>query len=136
MEQKFNPLQAMVDGVNAKYADERAKSQMTLSALIVYLGTLDGSQLIRGVGSPDSYRGYYSDLAFEPTDKEITADELLLICKNDCMGKMFEGYKGGDFWMTGNTPLWIASYGNCGERLIGFDGSKEVIIPITEPEED
>jgi hypothetical protein len=132
---KNNLLQSMVNGLNTEWQKERAKSQMTLGKLILTLELLDSDREISGIGEPDSYRGYYSDLAFKPTDKKVTVEALFKLCQN-CMGREFTGYKGGEFLMGENTPLWIASYGDCGNRLMGLDDSKKIIIPKTEPEEE
>ena len=37
------------------------------------------------------------------------------------MGQVFEGYKGGDFMMGALTPLWVAAYGNCGNKLLAIN---------------
>jgi hypothetical protein len=66
--------------------------------------------LVTELREPHSYRGYYSDLAFEGGTSQIEAHELLASCKS-AMGKVFTGYKGGDFMMGELTPLWVASYG-------------------------
>ena len=116
-------FQALVDGMSAKWQRERAETQMTLGKLIELLKTM-GDTPITGLGELDSYRGYYSDLAFAPTTKAIPASKLL----NDCqqaMGEVFHGYKGGDYVMGARTPLWVASYGFCGKKLMDVnpDGS-------------
>ena len=71
-----------------------------------------------GLGDPDSYRGYYEDLAFDPTFVELgySVRELLSVCK-DSLGKTFEGYKGGDFTMSASTSLWLCEYGTTGGSL-------------------
>lgn len=44
----------------------------------------------------------------------------------------FTGYKGGDFTMTGDTPLWRASYGDTGEAIMDLQphrsGSALILI--------
>lgn len=115
-------FQALVDGMSAKWMKERARTQMTLGALIERLESLPADLLI-GLGDPHSYRGYYSDMAFE----EVTPQPvftLLADCK-DAMGKSFTGYKGGDFYMHAGVPLWVADYGCCGLKLMAIndDGS-------------
>ena len=67
----------------------------------------------------DSYRGYYSDLALEydTENKFITVGELLKKAE-DCIGKTFTGYKGGEFTMTKDTTLWIGNYGETTDLLI------------------
>ena len=34
------------------------------------------------------------------------------------IGEVFEGYKGGDYTMSKNTPVWVANYGNSGNTGI------------------
>jgi len=43
------------------------------------------------------------------------------------MGQVFNGYKGGDFVMGALTPVWIASYGRLGRKIIALsdDGKLE-----------
>lgn len=65
----------------------------------------------------DSYRGYYDQLSFEykksKFDKnDMTPLKLLDICKK-AVGKKFTGYKGGDFFMDNDTPLWVDNYSEC-----------------------
>jgi hypothetical protein len=62
-------LQAMIDGMSAGWQKERAESQMTLGKLIDKLDSLPPETKLEGFGEPHSYRGYYSDLAFEKTDE-------------------------------------------------------------------
>ena len=105
---------------------ERAATQLTLGEMIDFLKTLPGDTEIEGLGKLDSYRGYYSDLAFEPTEDKRKVEELLEVCQA-AMGQVFTGYKGGDFVMGALTPLWIAGYGCCGDKLmsINIDGTLE-----------
>ena len=128
-------LQALVDGMSRKWQEKRSQSQVTLGKLIEALESLDRDRLIRGIVEPHSYRGYYSDLAFEPTEDTQTVENALRIAK-ECLGEKFVGYKGGDFYMTKNTPLWIAHYGCTANRLMGLDTTGDVIILITALEED
>jgi hypothetical protein len=66
-----------------------------------------------------SYRGYYSDLALDSKDEPTTAGELLAILKR-ALGETYGGYKGGDFVMGADTPLWMASYGSTGRAIIAL----------------
>lgn len=112
-------LQALVDGMSAQWQKERAETQMTLGGFIDALEKLPPDLKIEGLGELDSYRGYYSDLAFEPSSEYKTAAKLLEECRA-AMGEVFQGYKGGDYCMGRNTPLWVASYGCCGKRLMAI----------------
>ena len=112
-------LQFMIEGMNAELQRERATTQMTLGVLIHRLEELPPDMLIDGVTNPHSYRGYYCDLAFEPFNEHIKASELLTMCKL-CMGKVFQGYKGGDYLMDENTPVWLSEYGTTGMRIMNL----------------
>ena len=61
-------------------------------------------------GKERSYRGYYSDLAFEDGDTAPSAKAFAEQCKA-AIGSEYEGYKGGDFKMADSTPLWRSGYG-------------------------
>lgn len=113
-------LQDLVDGMSSRMQRERAESQMTLGELIDVLGQLPGDTEIPNLTEPHSYRGYYSDLAFELGPETRTAADLLVECRS-AMGKVFIGYKGGDFVMGELTPVWVAEYGSCGDRLMNID---------------
>ena len=116
----------MINGMSQEWQRERATTQMTLGKLIERLTAMPPETLIEGIGNPHSYRGYYCDLAFERTDERLTAGAALAMCKA-AMGQVFEGYKGGDFQMGASTPVWIASYGCCGDKFMGVndDGTLE-----------
>lgn len=118
--QPIHPMQAMVDGMGAAWQKQRATIQMTLGAFIKALEGIDPERKIAGVGGPTSYRGYYCDLAFEPTSAILSVADVLKSAR-DCMGRVFEGYKGGDFQMGERTPLWSAEYGDSGLRIMGLN---------------
>ena len=119
-------MQALIDGMSANWQRERAESQVTLGGMIDALQSMPDTVQIGGLGDLDSYRGYYSDLAFEPISGGKPAKEVLEICRA-AMGKVFQGYKGGDFVMGALTPLWLADWGSCGEKIIAIhkDGTIE-----------
>lgn len=70
----------------------------------------------------DSYRGYYDQLALDFTQgEENTVGNLLAECKS-ALGKTFHGYKGGEYRMGADTPIWVADHGQCyGTALTGYD---------------
>lgn len=137
MTNSMNMMQALMESMNATEQKRRAESgQLTLGSLINALERTSADLTVKGFGELHSYRGYYSDLAFTPATSRITAGELLERCKA-AMGRVFQGYKGGDFLMGENTPLWISDYGTAsGMRLMGIRADEDlVIIPVTEAEE-
>jgi hypothetical protein len=59
--------------------------------------------------SDHSYRGYYSDLAFEPKN-DVSALEMVLALES-AIGSTYRGYKGGEFTMDKHSEVWIAHVG-------------------------
>lgn len=108
-------IQALID----QWQRERAETQMTLGKLIDALEAMPDGAEVANINSAHSYRGYYSDLAFEREEGSRPAADLLAECK-EAMGKVFCGYKGGDFVMGALTPVWVASYGCCGLKLMAL----------------
>ena len=115
-----NALQAMVDGMSAQRQKERAKTQMTLGGLIEMLESMPAKIKMDGLDHPHSYRGYYSDLAFEKVEKKRTVKDTLEMVRG-CLGERFQGWKGGDFYMNKGTPIFVAFEGSCGDRIIDID---------------
>ena len=118
-------MQALVDGMSAQWQRERAATQLTLGALIAALEQMPADAQVANLRDPDSYRGYYSDLYFERHDGARSAAELLAECKA-AMGQVFTGYKGGDYVMGALTPLWVASHGRCGPKLMAVHAGGEL----------
>lgn len=89
---------------------------MTLKELIAQLSLYDPNKIVaKGFSSPHSYRGYYHELAFEPTDN-VTVGSMLADAES-ALGKTFQGYKGGEFKMGGDTTVNLAALGCGGEPL-------------------
>lgn len=126
MHQREEMLQALFDGLSMRMQRERAGTQMTLGKLIDALEQMPPDSEVANLLNPHSYRGYYSDLAFELGSGTRRAGELLDECLG-AMGRVFEGYKGGEFVMGSKTPVFVAHYGCTGEKLMDLkrDGSIE-----------
>ncbi len=62
-----------------------------------------------GFGEADSYRGFYERIAFEPKSF-VTVGQMLTEAKK-AVGVTFNGYKGGEYVMDGETLVHIAPYG-------------------------
>lgn len=103
------------------------KNQLTLGQFIFLLSRVTpdagvlydfGSFVPVGI---DSYRGYYDQLALGFAEyKEVKASALLTACK-DAIGATFTGWKGGDFNMGEQTPLWVANRGDAhGTAIVGI----------------
>ena len=118
-------LQALMDGMNAQWQRERAETQVTLGKLIAVLESMPEGAEVANLNSAHSYRGYYSDLAFERDEGTRPAADLLAECKA-AMGQVFCGYKGGDYVMGALTPVWLANYGCCGPKLMALHAGGEI----------
>ena len=87
----------------------------------------------------DSYRGSYDELALgykltgydnnEGHFDECKADEFVKHLK-EAIGKEYTGWKGGEYIMRENTPVWVANSGNSGSTgIMGvIDNGYEFII--------
>lgn len=118
-------FQALFNTISTAARDTRKNYHMTIDKLCEVVAALPDSTIpvvfdygtdlsVQGV---NSYRGYYEDLALEPGEQRCTAGQLRVLLKQ-AHGAEFTGYKGGDFVMEGDTPLWTASYGNTGRAII------------------
>jgi len=120
-------LQQLVNNLNEVSRQQRSRTQLTLGGMIETLQGMHGDTIVQGIDvDAGSYRGYYSDLAFEPSNTGTTVKALLEVCIAS-NGKTFDGYKGGDFLMADDTPVWLSKYGTTGDKLmsISTDGVVE-----------
>lgn len=69
--------------------------------------------------------------------KNVRVEDLLNKLK-ECIGKTFQGYKGGDFTMGKQTPVWVANYGDSsgfrenGETaVVGLEEKADKVIILT-----
>lgn len=114
-------MQEQVDKILKQWRQERSATQMTLIQLIEAIKKFNPERRIKSLGNPHSYRGYYSDLSFEFQKGTQSCGDFLLMLKQNCLGATFTGYKGGDFYMDEDTPLWIAKYGYTGQAIIDLE---------------
>lgn len=79
---------------------------MKLKDLIALLEKFPADKRVaHGFGNPHSWRGSYDELAFEPVD-DTTVGEMLAEARS-AIGQTYDGWKGGDYLMTLNTPVNI-----------------------------
>ncbi len=128
-------IQKMFDAMSAMDRNTRGNYHVTVGSLITALTKADGALPVvfddgTPVGDGNSYRGYYEDFALRDGDKDSTVAELLTYMREKVLGQEFYGYKGGDFIMGEDTPLWRASYGSCGPAIVDAKeiGGKLVLI--------
>jgi len=115
----------------------RADYHLTLGQAIDTLRKLPNDTLVQfdwnelSPSSPDSYRGYYADLAFTWTENSVTVGAFLAECQR-ALGHTYEGYKGGAYYMDLNTPLWASPYGTTiGARAIMAITQANGIVVLT-----
>ena len=129
-------LQKLVDAMGEAGRTQRSNYHLTLGGLIAELEKAKPDAPVifdsgEHPGSPLSYRGYYSDLAFRLTDKPVTVAVMRAWAKA-ALGTSFEGYKGGDFLMEADTPLWASNYGtNSGRAIISVSIEGNGVILMT-----
>lgn len=120
----MHDIQRLFDAMSNVAHAERGRYQLTLEKLLQKLNDAPEDALVvfggDNTGAPgdtNSYRGFYSDLSFEPSEKPITVAEFKARCVM-ANGETFMGYKGGDYVMGDKTPLWVAPYGMCGNAIM------------------
>lgn len=119
-------IQAMMNAMMAATKDERSRYHLTLGGLIEALEAAPAKAVVTFSDGQRpremcSYRGYYSDLAISCGSKPMTAKGLLSIARA-ALNAEFTGYKGGEFMMMEETPLWRSEYGHdSGEAIISAD---------------
>lgn len=90
-----------------------------------------------------SYRGFFNELAlgyvvggyFGSNDYYKNVGELLASAKT-ADGMEYSGWKGGNFTMTRETPVWVANAGDTGTALRGVLIREHEVILVTFPRED
>lgn len=129
-----------------------ARPQMTLGEFIKALQRQDPEEQVKfdfvhfGPTTLDSYRGYYEQLAlgYESGDSRYRRVEqydypkvkdLLAHCQQ-AVGKVFTGWKGGDYTMSERTPLWVANAGETGSTAIVNVEKRLYVTILTEMLDD
>lgn len=87
-------------------------------------------------GSFDSYRGYYDHLAidFSENDKGMnTVGGFKGILKKALYVGVMCGYKGGEYSISDDTPVWFAHYGTTSgsEMIVGIERMEDGIRIVT-----
>lgn len=128
-------IQKMFDAFCDSARQDRSKYHITLGELIEKLKQSEKELPVvfsdgGAPGEGDSYRGYYSDFALERTEAS-TVEELQGYLEDEVLNKTFEGYKGGEYAMSEDAPLWVAPYGSCGPAIVGYADDGERVVLTT-----
>ena len=116
-------IKNLFETVSDSNRQTRSQYHLTLGKLIEYLSRYRDDKKVKldiggTLGEENSYRGYYSDLAFsQDYDLKMTAGNLLKRCK-EILDSEYIGYKGGEYIMDYHTPLWISDYGDADDIAI------------------
>jgi hypothetical protein len=94
----------------------RRKKMMTISLLIEELKKYPCDAKIDNIRNPHCYRRN-NDIAFEKKKGTRTVQSLVDEL-NSCIGKTFIGWKGGEFEMDKDTPVWVSEKGECIDNSI------------------
>jgi hypothetical protein len=136
---EFAGLHAAVDRmVMADWAEGDGLNLGQLIALLeAWPDPTDACRFGFGMLAPcgiDSYRGYYNHLALDFEEPKTypapTVADVLKIVKA-AVGKTYQGYKGGDFTMDLETPVWVAHWGETSDTVItGFseDATHQMVL--------
>jgi hypothetical protein len=128
-------MQKFIDAMGDSMRQTRSDYHVTLGEMIETLKRADKNApvIIDRGGAPDrlcSYRGYYADLAFGLCER-TTVDEVLRDCEF-ALGHTFEGYKGGNYVMGEDTPLWVSEWGSAsGLAVIAVNSCASGLVLVT-----
>lgn len=100
------------------------------AALVEYRGHIDGPAPV----GLDSWRGIYAQLAlgyvtdYNEHEEILTVADLLANCEA-ADGATFGGWKGGDYKMNRDTPVWVSNRGDY-ERtaILAIEPGDEVVV--------
>ena len=108
-------------------------SQITLGELLNQLESIDSDKPIMfdngkypeigGLGIY-SYRGYYCHacMQYKSEYERVTVANMIAMLKNK-IGDVRTGYKGGDYYMNPDVPVWMAEYGRAEQiAIVEVDG--------------
>lgn len=113
--------------------------QLTLGQLIRKLRTAgDNKEVVFDFGGfyPVgfiSWRGIYRELALTYADHNnngpMRIGDFLSLCE-ETVGQEFYGYKGGEFVMDHNTPIWVDNYGESNQTALVdvIDNDYQVVL--------
>ena len=137
MNKKQNEIQDYFNSLSELWRKERSETQLTLWKLISRLVKVQENNLADNIVYFNlcSYRGYYADLALSTIPTETISIEDAIVELQDTIDKEFRGYKGGEFIMDKNTPLWVADYGNLGNKIVDIQIVNNTVYFITKEDE-
>jgi len=122
---------------NPYHAQKYHGDLITLGELLDWLEKLPDDVIVRFNNGSfpqvfDSYRGYYDQIALNdhgPVEPKVIH---FLSLVNKAIGYEFHGWKGGEYKMTRDTPIWVAKTGEAsGYGIVGMEyqtGSDAILV--------
>lgn len=106
-------------------------ARMTLASYIEALEKLPGDAEVP-LSKLFSWRGSYDELSVDPAGRN-TARDLLDDAQTALDGRLFAGYKGGEYRMFEWTAIWADPYGEyLGRQLVSVElVAPEIVVTIT-----
>lgn len=91
--------------------------ELSIEQVIEYLEQYPPDKVLpRGFNSPHSYRGFYEELGVEWA--ENVSIGAMIACLKEAIGRVYTGWKGGDFKMDTWSDVFICDqYGHTGEPV-------------------
>jgi hypothetical protein len=132
-------MQDLIDMMNKIIRNTRKDYHLTLNKLISALKAEDSTKTVMFDTDqyPDayphnicSYRGFYQDLAISETYIKRTCGGLLDEC-DKISGQVLRGYRGGEFTMDPDAPLWKAEWGMTGPAIVDVRSTDQALILVT-----
>lgn len=139
----MSDMQKILDTFGEGMRDVRSRYHLTLGSAIRQFKLLPPKYVVviehtnYSPGDEMSYRGYYSDLAFEPmNDGDPKSVEDFLAQLEHALNREYTGYKGGEFRMGDKTPLWISEYGTTSGIAIMSIHTEDGVVKLVTKEVD
>lgn len=127
-------IQDLMDAMSDAAQGERTKYHVTLGELLAELEDADDDTHVEfsdGAApvEPHSYRGYYQDLAFDGGSYPVTVAAFRETVEH-ALGRDFTGYKGGQYTMGPQTPLWRAEWGYTGSPVLSIEQAGDTLVLV------
>ena len=128
-------IQALANFMALMGKQSRADYQMTIGGAILALDKMSKEKPIvyadgKAPSEAMSYRGYYSDLAFDDQSGATVAHVLAQLEK--VHHTELEGYKGGEYMMDDKTPIWRSEYGSASSiAWMDFVDTPDAVLIVT-----
>lgn len=131
-------IEEALEQFHKDFYKKTSESFLTIGELVDLLIELDQSLEVVGVmAEGDSYRGSYDFFYLEKHEYSernpdpATVGDLVNYLQDDVLGQVFTGYKGGDYTMHVDTPIFLSTYGtSSGFVFLGVKQVGNKVYPI------